>query len=200
VALTNMYSNAKQYIFKAGPVILYLSLLLWVLTYFPNNDPVVNESGKSEDEIVQMKNSERITTSYASKIGNFIEPLMKPLGLDWRVGVSLIATFAAREVFVSSLTLIFKVTDTGDDIQSSLLSAMRNATFENTDVKIFTTATTAGLIVFFVFALQCLSTVAISKKETGSWRIPALQIIAFTSIAYIFAFITVNGLRFFGIN
>ena len=195
-----MFSNAKQYIFKAGPIIPYLSMLLWILTYFPNYDPVVNESGKGEDEIVLMKNSERIATSYASEIGYFIEPVMKPLGMDWRVGVSLIATFAAREVFVSSLMLIFKVTDTGEDMQSTLLSAMRNATFENTDIKIFTTATTAGLIVFFVFALQCLSTVAIAKKETGGWRIPVLQIISFTAIAYIFAFITVNGLRFFGIN
>jgi len=200
VAISNMFSNAKQYIFKAGPIILYLSMLLWILTYFPNYDPVVNESGKGEDEIVLMKNSERIATSYASEIGYFIEPVMKPLGMDWRVGVSLIATFAAREVFVSSLMLIFKVTDTGEDIQSTLLSAMRNATFENSDIKIFTTATTAGLIVFFVFALQCLSTVAIAKKETGGWRIPVLQIISFTAIAYIFAFITVNGLRFFGIN
>ncbi|MBS1518510.1 MAG: ferrous iron transport protein B [Bacteroidetes bacterium] len=199
-AVTNMFSNAKQYIFKAGPVILYLSLIIWILTYLPNYNPVVDGTGKSEQEIVSLKNSERIATSYASHLGNLIEPVMKPIGMDWRVGVSLIATFAAREVFVSSLTLIFKVTDTGEDIQNSLLSAMRNATFENTEVKIFTTATTAGLIVFFIFALQCLSTVAISRKETGSWRIPVLQIVVFTSIAYILAFVTVNGLRFFGIN
>ncbi|MBK6773886.1 MAG: ferrous iron transport protein B [Ignavibacteria bacterium] len=198
--LNNTFKNATQYIKKAGPVIIYLSVFLWILTYFPNTNPQVNESGKSEKEISELKNSERIMTSYASSLGKIIEPVMKPLGLDWRVGVSLIATFAAREVFVSSLALIFKITDEGDNIQTSILKAMKDAKIENTGEKLFTTATTTGLIIFFVFAMQCLSTVAISKKETGSWRIPVLQILVFSSIAYILSFLTVNGLRFFGIN
>ncbi len=198
--LNNTFKNATQYIKKAGPIIIYLSVFLWILTYFPNTDPQVNESGKSSKEISELKNSERIMTSYASSLGKIIEPVMKPLGLDWRVGVSLIATFAAREVFVSSLALIFKITDDGDNIQTSILKAMKDAQIENTGEKLFTTATTTGLIIFFVFAMQCLSTVAISKKETGSWRIPVLQILVFSSIAYILSFLTVNGLRFFGIN
>ncbi|MBK8381964.1 MAG: ferrous iron transport protein B [Ignavibacteria bacterium] len=198
--LNNTFKNATQYIKKAGPVIIYLSVFLWILTYFPNTNPQVNESGKSEKEISELKNSERIMTSYASSLGKIIEPVMKPLGLDWRVGVSLIATFAAREVFVSSLALIFKITDEGDNIQTSILKAMKDAQIENTGEKLFTTATTTGLIIFFVFAMQCLSTVAISRKETGSWRIPVLQILVFSSIAYILSFLTVNGLRFFGIN
>ena len=198
--LNNTFKNATQYIKKAGPVIIYLSVFLWILTYFPNTNPQVNESGKSEKEISELKNSERIMTSYASSLGKIIEPVMKPLGLDWRVGVSLIATFAAREVFVSSLALIFKITDEGDNIQTSILKAMKDAQIENTGEKLFTTATTTGLIIFFVFAMQCLSTVAISKKETGSWRIPVLQILVFSSIAYVLSFLTVSGLRFFGIN
>ena len=198
--LNNTFKNATQYIKKAGPVIIYLSVFLWILTYFPNTNPQVNESGKSEKEISELKNSERIMTSYASSLGKIIEPVMKPLGLDWRVGVSLIATFAAREVFVSSLALIFKITDEGDNIQTSILKAMKDAQIENTGEKLFTTATTTGLIIFFVFAMQCLSTVAISRKETGSWRIPVLQILVFSSIAYVLSFLTVSGLRFFGIN
>ena len=198
--MNNTFKNATQYIKKAGPVIIYLSVFLWILTYFPNTNPQVNESGKSEKEISELKNSERIMTSYASSLGKIIEPVMKPLGLDWRVGVSLIATFAAREVFVSSLALIFKITDEGDNIQTSILKAMKDAQIENTGEKLFTTATTTGLIIFFVFAMQCLSTVAISKKETGSWRIPVLQILVFSSIAYVLSFLTVSGLRFFGIN
>ena len=186
---------------KAGPVILYLSLLLWILTTFPNYDPVVPESANvtaEQSEII--KAEERMSASYAAYLGKFIEPVMKPLGLDWRVGVSLIATFAAREVFVSSMALIFKITEEGDDLQNSILNSMRDAKIGDSDQKLFTTATTAGLIVFFVFALQCLSTVAIAKKETGSWRIPVLQVIVFTAIAYAFAFVTVNGLRAFGVN
>lgn len=197
----NTFKNAKQYLKKAGPIILLFSLVLWFLTYFPNYDPEIQDfSNKSQDEITQLKNSERISESYAAYMGKFIDPVMKPLGMDWRVGVSLIATFAAREVFVSSLALIFKITDTEDDLQNSILNAMKDAKIGDSDQKLFTTATTTGLIVFFVFALQCLSTVAISKKETGSWRIPALQVIIFTSIAYILTFITVNGLRAIGIN
>lgn len=197
----NTAKNARQYIKKAGPIILFLSLILWTLTYFPNYDPAVPDTlNKSPEEITQLKDAERISTSYAAYLGKFIEPVMKPIGMDWRVGVSLIATFAAREVFVSSLALIFKITDTGDDLQNSILNAMKDAKIGDTDQKLFTTATTAGLIVFFVFALQCLSTVAIAKKETGSWRIPVLQIIIFTSVAYILTFITVNGLRAIGVN
>ena len=200
VVFRNTVKNAKQYIQKAGPIIIYLSVILWLLTYFPNSNPEINTENKSGSEITELKNAERISTSYASDLGKIIEPVMKPLGLDWRVGVSLIATFAAREVFVSSLALIFKITDEGDDLQNSILNSMKEAKIGDSDQKLFTVATTSGLIIFFVFSLQCLSTVAISKKETGSWRIPALQIIIFTSLGYVFALLTVNGLRFFGIT
>jgi len=198
--LNNTFRNAKQYLKKAGPIIIYLSMILWLITYFPNYNPGIDESNKSPEEISQMKNAERISTSYAAMLGKIIEPVMTPIGMDWRVGVSLIATFAAREVFVSSLALIFKITDEGDDLQNSILNAMKDATFDGTDQKIFTTASTTGLIIFFVFAMQCLSTVAIAKKETGSWRIPVLQIVIFTVIAYVMAFITFNGLRAVGVN
>lgn len=145
-----------------------------------------------------MMKSERLATSYAADLGKFIQPVMTPLGMDWRVGVALISAFAAREVFVSSLVLIFRVTDSGD-IRSSMISAMRNAKIEATGEQLFTPATTLGLIVFFMFALQCLSTVAVSRKETGGWRIPILQIVIFTSTAYILTLFTVNILRFAGI-
>jgi ferrous iron transport protein B len=100
---------------------------------------------------------------------------------------------------VSSLALIFKVTGEGDTIQSSMVRAMKDAKIEDTGQKLFTPATIAGLIIFFLFALQCLSTVAVSRKETGGWRIPVLQLIIFTSMAYALTFITVNGLRALGI-
>jgi len=129
-----------------------------------------------------------------------MEPVMRPLGLDWRVGVSLIATFAAREVFVSSLALMFKVTESDENMSRSLINEMKNAKINGTGQNLFTTATAAGLIVFFMLALQCISTIAITKKETGGWRIPVLQIIVYTGSAYLLTFLTVNGLRFFGIN
>jgi ferrous iron transport protein B len=125
---------------------------------------------------------------------------MSPIGMDWRIGVSLISAFAAREVFVSSLALTFKVTSKDDEERNTLLNSLKNATIESTGEKLFTIATTLGLIVFFIFALQCLSTVAVSRKETGGWKIPILQVFIFTGLAYFMTFITVNGLRFFGIQ
>jgi ferrous iron transport protein B len=199
VVLRNSFENSKEYILRAGPIILVLSLIIWSLTYFPNYAPDFDKTGLTEDEILQIEKSERISNSYAAKIGTFIEPVMHPLGLDWRVGVSLIAAFAAREVFVSSMALIFKVTD-DENIQTSLLTAMRNAKVESTGEPLFTNATSIGLIFFFIFALQCISTLAVSRKETGSWRIPILQLLIFTSTAYAFTFMIVNLLKSFGIS
>jgi ferrous iron transport protein B len=195
--LRNSFENAKQYIYRAGPIILVLSIAIWFLTYFPNHSPHINISGLSQKEVVQMIKAERLSTSYASDLGKVIQPVMSPLGMDWRIGVSLIAAFAAREVFVSSLAMIFKVTDEGN-LQSSILFAMKEAVNEETGKPLFTVSTIVGLIVFFIFAMQCLSTVAVSKKETGGWRIPILQIIIFTSIAYVFSLLSVNFLKFVG--
>ena len=199
VVANNAYHSARLYFRKAGPIILGFSMVLWFLTYFPNSNPKINTNGLNQGQIIQLQKADRLTSSYAADLGRGIQPLMKPLGLDWRVGVSLISAFTAREVFVSSLALIFKVTDSEASLQSSILDAMRKAKIEGTNKKLFTTSTIFGLIIFFVFALQCLSTIAVSKKETGSWKIPMLQLFVYTSMAYIFAFITVNGLRFLGV-
>lgn len=199
VVIKNSYINALHYIKRAGPVILVLSLIIWFLTYMPNHSPQIDTTGLNEEQILQLEKSERLATSYAAELGKFIQPVMSPLGMDWRIGVSLIAAFAAREVFVSSLALIFRVTD-DENIQSSLLNAMKNATNQSTGEPLFTTATVIGLIVFFIFALQCISTIAVSRKETGGWRIPILQLLIFTSTAYLLTFITVNVLHLIGIS
>jgi len=199
--LKNTFVNANQYLKKAGPIIIIFSTALWFLTYFPNTNPdIKDKQNYSTQDIKQKIVSERISTSYASNLGKIIEPVMKPIGMDWRIGVSLIATFTAREVFVSSLALILKVTDSGEDLQKSIINQMNQAKVESTGNKMFTTSTTIGLIVFFVFALQCISTIAIIKKETGGWKIPIIQVLTFTSVAYILTFIVVNGLRFMGIQ
>ncbi|MFA5405443.1 MAG: ferrous iron transport protein B [Ignavibacteria bacterium] len=200
--LKNTFVNANQYLKKAGPIILIFSTILWFLTYFPNTNPDIKVSQNlTQQEIEQKTNSERISTSYASNFGKVLEPVMKPIGMDWRIGVSLIATFTAREVFVSSLALILKVTDKDDlDLQKSIVNKMNKAKIESTGNNLFTTSTAIGLIVFFIFALQCISTIAITKKETGGWKIPIIQVITFTSVAYLLTFITVNGLRLMGIQ
>ncbi|NNJ52667.1 MAG: ferrous iron transport protein B, partial [Ignavibacteriaceae bacterium] len=199
--LNHTYNSSKEYLLRAGPVILVFSILLWFLVYFPNTNPQIEIEGLTQVEISQIEKSERLEHSYASSIGKFIQPVMSPLGLDWRVGVSLISAFAAREVFVSSLALTFKVTVEDEEAnKNTLLNSLKNATIGNTNEKLFTTATTLGLIVFFIFALQCISTIAVSRKETGGWRIPVIQVFVFTTLAYVMALITVNGLKFLGIN
>jgi ferrous iron transport protein B len=198
--LSHTYNSSKQYIFRAGPIILLFSLILWFLTFFPHINPEIKTSGLTSNELQNLGRAERLEYSYASDIGKLIQPVMTPLGMDWRIGVSLISAFAAREVFISSLALTFKVTSEINDTQESLLSSIRSAKIEGSDEKLFTFATTLGLIVFFIFALQCLSTVAVSRKESGGWKVPLLQIVIFTSLAYIMTFITVNGLRFIGIQ
>ena len=198
--ISHTYNSSKQYILRAGPIIFGFSLVLWFLTFFPNLNPSVETAGITTEQIQNLERAERLEHSYASDLGKLIQPFMSPIGMDWRIGLSLISAFAAREVFVSSLALTLKVTSEDDEEQSTLLNSLRNAKIEATGEKLFTVATSIGLIVFFIFALQCLSTVAVSRKETGGWKIPLLQVFIFTSLAYIMTLITVNGLRFFGIQ
>lgn len=200
VVVRNTIQRTTLYLQKAGLTILFISIAIWGLTYFPVHEPVSVPAGLTESQIQQYKEYQQVSNSYAADMGKFIEPIMKPIGLDWRVGVSLISAFAAREVFVSSLALILNVTSNSETLEDSIVGAMKGATIEGTDQPLFTVATSIGLIVFFLFAMQCLSTVAVSRKETGSWRIPLLQIFVFTGVAYILTFALVNGLRMAGVN
>jgi ferrous iron transport protein B len=202
--IKNTYYKAGVYIANAGPIIIVISMILWALTYFPNINPELNPeklSGLSEKQITKLSESERLNTSYASTLGNVFEPVLKPLGWDWRVGVSLISAFAAREVFVSSMAITFSITDEDEDnMQKSILASMRRSKKGYSNEPLFTTASTIALIIYFVFAMQCLSTVAVCRKETGSWKIPLIQIFLFTSLAYMLAFIAYSGLHLIGIQ
>jgi ferrous iron transport protein B len=184
--LRSASQRTLSYIRNAGPVILLFSLIIWVITVFPRyeiSDP-----------------SQRLSESYAAQLGHVIEPAMEPMGVDWRVGVGLISAFAAREVFVSSLALIFNVTDENEDtLQGSLLTNMKEAKRPDGSL-LFTTASVWGLIVFFMIALQCLSTFAVSRRETGSSRFATIQLVSFTAFAYLASVIVVQGLRFFGVT
>lgn len=202
----NTYYKALVYVKQAGPIIIVISLVLWGLTYFPNYDPKVESvSGAqlTEQQLNSMTESARLNTSYAATIGKYVfEPVLKPLGWDWRVGISLISAFAAREVFVSAMAITFNITDEGEDdenMQRSLVSTMRSAK-NDSGTPVFTTASTIALIIYFMFAMQCLSTLAVARKETGSWKIPMLQLVIYTFMAYVLAFIARNGLNLMGIQ
>ncbi len=168
-ALTRTYS----YIKRAGPVILVLSVLVWGASNFPNyeiKDP-----------------AQKLEQSYLGQVGHVLEPIFRPMGSDWRVGIGLISAFTAREVFVSSLAIVFNVTDNNEETQqNSLLENMRTATFSEGG-KVFTGASIMALILFFMIALQCMSTVAISIKENNSMKYAISQLVVFNVVAYVLA-------------
>lgn len=196
------YYKSVMYVKKAGPMIVFCSLLIWALTYFPNTEPVIDLGEANEmtqEQIDKVIEFERTNNSYAAAIGHWTEPLLTPLGWDWRVGVGLISAFAAREVFVSALALTLRISD-DDDLQTSMLSSMRDARLANSEKPLFTTASTVALIVFFMIAMQCISTLAVSRKETGSWKIPVIQQGVYSITAYLAALAVVNVLHAWGIR
>ncbi len=183
VVLTQSWLKTKSFITRAGPVIFILTIVLWVGTTFPH---------------YQAPEFEKIQTSYLGQVGQKIEPVFKPMGLDWRGGIGLIAAFAAREVFVSTLAVVYNVTEDTTD-GGKLLTAMKTAHFPD-GTPIFTVASSIGLILFFMIALQCLSTVGMMIKESNSVKIAILQLVAFNVIAYLLSVGVVQGLRALGVS
>jgi ferrous iron transport protein B len=201
--IKSSYYKSAMYVKGAGPVIIIISLILWTLTYFPNSSPAITDGivdGIDKETIIK---SERLNSSYAAIAGKYIlEPVLSPLGWDWRVGVALISAFAAREVFVSAMAITFSITESGEDedLTNSIMSSMREAKSSDGSRPLFTTASTIALIIYFMFAMQCISTLAVSRKETGSWKIPIYQLCLYSVLAYVMAFIVYNGLKHAGIN
>ncbi len=196
VVISSTFHKASQYIRKAGLTIVIISLSLWVLTHTPIPSP--SEVGANNSEL----SSEyvAVSNSYAAQIGKFIEPITRPMGLDWRGGVALISGFAAREVFVSALVLMYHVDDQDEDgLTTRLLSTMSEVRFMDTGEPIFTLSSVLGMALFFMIALQCFPTVAVARQETGAWRIPILQLVVYTGGAYVLTVLLVQGLRAFGV-
>ncbi len=186
VLVVQALHKSKSFLKKAGPIILGLAILLWFATNFPRPSDGQN-----------LTRSEIAQNSYAAKAGRQIEPLFTPLGVDWRVGFGLISAFAAREVFVSALALVFNVEGEGEAQTEGLLKSMREATFVD-GTKIFTVASVVGLFIFFTIALQCISTFSILRRETGSWTPAVLQLVLSNLAAYGLAATAVQSLKHFG--
>jgi len=191
------WSRSFAYLRKAGIPIIVISACLWLLSNFGlgSNQPVSGEGAKPS-----VITTSDLDHSFAAQLGKTFEPALHPMGVDWRVGVGLISAFAAREVFVSTMAIVFHVGEDQDSQQAGLLENMRTATFSGTDRKIFTTSTILGLIVFFFFSLQCLSTVSVVRSETNSWRIAGLQLLFYTGIGYLMSAALVVGLRAMGVD
>src|SRR5206468_5955592 len=183
-----------------------ISIILWALMYFPRqlSEPpaVAGGLGVASTTAVGIEiqppataggsDSEQLKHSFAGKLGHVIEPVIRPLGFDWKIGVALIASFAAREVLVSTLSIIYNVGKDQDAQSQTLISAIHDAKKDD-GTPSWTPLTALTLMVFFVLAMQCMSTVAVVRRETNSWRWPIFMVSYMTGLAYIGAFVTYQG-------
>jgi ferrous iron transport protein B len=199
VALT-MYSKAKIFILEAGKVILAISIVLWVLaSYGPSaqmdvlEEQMELEMAAAEEhqqtDIEERFASQKLEASYIGMLGRAIEPAIRPLGYDWKIGIALITSFAAREVFVGTIATIYSI---GGDVDNELTIREKLASEVNPDTGeiVFNKATGFSLMVFYAFAMQCMSTLAVVYRETKSWKWPIIQTIAMTIVAYLAALFT----------
>jgi ferrous iron transport protein B len=178
--LHQVWGAARAFLRRAGTIILVVSIVLWGLLTFPRSEPT---PGVSQVEAARAA----VEQSAAGRIGHAIEPLIAPLGFDWKIGVGLVASLAAREVIVATLAQIYA---TSDEDTGSLRDAIRADRDPRTGSPVFTPATVAALLVFFVFALQCMSTLAVMRRETNSWRWPAFAFGYLLALAWSASFAT----------
>lgn len=199
----NVVEKTKAFIVGAGKIILAISVILWFLaSYGPGKEfneaeTIVKErfTNTTLDE-TQFENevaSQKLENSYIGLMGRAIEPAIQPLGYDWKIGIALISSFAAREVFVGTLATIYSVGDT--DNESTIKSKMQAEIRPETGKKVFDFATGISLLLFYAFAMQCASTLAITKKETNSWKWPAMQLVLMSGLAYFAALIAYQLLK-----
>ncbi len=196
-----MFEKSRTFVFEAGKVILAISIILWVLASYgpPSTMDKIRQEGEArlsnatneEDQasIESETNALLLEHSFIGIMGQAIEPAIKPLGYDWKIGIALITSFAAREVFISTMATIYSI---GGDVEDDLtirqkLDQQINA---QTGEKTFNKATSFSLMVFYVFAMQCMSTLAVVKRETKGWKWPILQTVYMSALAYLAALIT----------
>lgn len=185
----SVYQKTKSFVLNAGKIIFTISIILWFLASFsPKNDTFINEKAQAENISFS---SSKLEYSYLGYAGKAIEPVIKPLGYDWKIGIALLSSFAAREVFVGTLSTIYSI-DANDE--TGIINRLKNEKkIDGTPV--FTTATSVSLLLFYVFAMQCMSTLAIMVKETNSWKYAALQLLYMNALAYALAFFSYQLLK-----
>ena len=199
----NVIEKTKAFIFGAGKIILAISIVLWFLASygpgekFNNAETIVTENTKqnplSEADFENAVASQKLENSYIGLMGKAIEPAISPLGYDWKIGIAIISSFAAREVFVGTLATIYSVG--GSDNEVTIKNKMAAEINPVTGEKVFNFASGISLLLFYAFALQCASTLAITKKETNSWKWPAGQLIFMSGFAYVVALIAYQILK-----
>ena len=194
--LQNMFTRAWLFVKRAGTIILAISILLWALMYFPRTVA----DGADPESIAQTEiAATQLENSYAGTLGKTIEPAIAPLGFDWKIGVAIIASFAAREVLVSTLSIIYNVGEDENEESPTLINAIREAK-KNDGSKVWTPLTALSLMVFFVLAMQCMSTLAVARRETNSWFWVIFMFGYMTAIAYLAALATYQTGKLLGFD
>ena len=199
-----IFNKVKTFITEAGKIILAVSIILWFLSSYGPADTMKNITNKYEvltfqeptkkAELTRMMSSEKLEASYAGHLGKFIEPVIRPLGYDWKIGIALITSFAAREVFVGTIATIYSVENEGGHLET-VRDKLKTAKNPDTGQPTFTLAVSVSLMIFYAFAMQCMSTLAVVYRETKSWKWPAIQFAYMTGLAYISAFVVFQLLK-----
>jgi ferrous iron transport protein B len=200
--LHTMVSKARIFVTDAGKVIMIISLILWGLSsYGPGKRMervdaeyavAIKANAEKTDVLEKERAAAKLENSYAGILGKSIEPAIKPLGFDWKIGIAIITSFAAREVFVGTMATLYSV---GDDSEGLLLRDKMRAAKRSDGTQVYTLATGVSLMIFYVFAMQCMSTLAITKRETKSWKWPIIQLTYMTALAYIMSWIVYQLLK-----
>lgn len=194
--LQTMFDKARIFVVDAGKVIMVISLLLWALSSFGPKGEMHVATERYEQALAQpgadtttLENeyaNARLENSYIGHFGKSIEPVIEPLGYDWKIGIALLTSFAAREVFVGTMATLYSVG--GEENEGPLKEKMK-AAVRSDGTPVYTLATGVSLLLFYVFAMQCMSTLAVVKRETRSWKWPMIQLVYMTCLAYLMSFI-----------
>jgi ferrous iron transport protein B len=195
VALT-VLEKTKTFVFEAGKIILAISIVLWILASYGPGKDFKNADSIVEENYPELKGEQlenkiaayKLEHSFIGIVGKTIEPAIRPLGYDWKIGIGIVTSFAAREVFVGTLATIYSVGSALDDDDKTIKNRMANEVHDNGN-KVFTLASGISLLLFYAFAMQCMSTLAIVKRETNTWKWPMIQLFGMSFIAYVIALI-----------
>jgi ferrous iron transport protein B len=223
VVLHHMFEQGWAFIYRAGTLILAVSIIVWALAYYPHNperidqnllarqqvlknevaaleaaqpaantEPAPNLASKQE-ELAHVENEiagAYLEDSYLGRMGHWVEPVVRPLGWDWRIGCAAIASFPAREVVVATLGVIYNLGEGQDEESPELRETLQRATWKGTNRPVFNIPVALSVMVFFALCAQCASTLAVMRRETGGWTWPAFTFVYMTGLAYVAALVT----------
>jgi ferrous iron transport protein B len=219
IVLQRMFEQGWAFVYRAGTLILAVSILIWALAYYPRQPAAAERSLLDQQAQLQAEAADwqaqhaaaeqlpvalskklahldgeiagaHLENSYLGQMGHFIEPAVKPLGWDWRIGCAAIASFPARDVVVATLGVIYNLGEGQDDASPELASTLRAATWVGTSRPVFTVPVALSVMVFFALCAQCVSTLAVMRRETASWQWPIFTFVYMTTLAYFGAMAT----------